>query len=309
MLLPRAILFTLLVAALSTAQEPPVSTQPYLNDPVELLTQRIPDLKSLQPAPDQQLLPLILQKTGRSVDDFFQSFVDLSANEKITQQRVRGKMVTASEHVEDNYLILRQDTQATQQGTQTGANFREFRADAKGNRLTQTGLEKGFLITFGFALTCNYFSTNLQPQSAFRYLGEQKIGDQETYVVGFAQNPAQATVFVSFADRKGTNVNLLLQGIAWIDKTKFQIIRMRTDLLAPPAQLGLERQTTEITFTKIQLADLSTPLWLPKEVTVSLKFIQSDPSNPRLGELTYRNEHHYSKYRRYQVSVKMLHPN
>jgi hypothetical protein len=272
----------------------------YVELPVEELTRRVGALKGLEQAPDNpEFLAEILRKTGRSEDAFFDSFVDLSAKEKITQQRVRGKMVTASEHVEDSYLILRQ-------GTQPGANVREFRTDSKGNQLPPVGLEKGFLITFGFALMSNYFSTDLQHESNFRYLGEQKIDAQETYVVAFAQKPGEATVFVSFADRKGTAANLLMQGIAWIDKSNFQIIRMRTDLLAPPPGIDLERQSTEVTFDKVQLADVANAMWLPKEVKVELKFRQSDPGSPRLGELVYRNEHHYSGYERYRVSVKMV---
>jgi|SRR5271168_2405716 len=291
---------TLLVLTVLLATSAAPQTPSYLTDPPDQLAHEIPQLKSLALSTDQQPLPEILQKTGRSVAAFFDSFVDLSAHEKITQRRLRGKMVIASEQVEDSYLILRQ-------GTQPGANVREFRTDAAGNQLAPVGLDRGFLITFGFALMSNYFSADLQSESAFRYLGEQKIDSQETYVVAFAQKPGEATVFVSFADRKGVNANLLMQGIAWIDKTNFQIVRMRTDLLVAPPQIDLERQSTEVTFTKIQLPDVPTPLWLPKEVKVDLKFKQSDPNNPRLGELVYRNDHHYSDYRRYSVSVKMLH--
>lgn len=63
----------------------------------------------------------------------------------------------------------------------------------KGNRLDHIGLDRGYVVTFGFALDSNYFSTAFQPESKFRYLGDQKIGSRDTYVVAFAQNPASPT--------------------------------------------------------------------------------------------------------------------
>jgi hypothetical protein len=294
-MLRRLILIVATLPPLALAQTP----TSYVDLPLSDLTHTISTLKSLQPAADQQALPEILQKSGRNVDFFFDSLVDLSAHEKITQQRLHGKLPTATEHVEDSYLILRQGDESS------APNVREFRTDAQGNQLGPVGLNKGFLITFGFALMCNYFSSAMQPESQFRYLGDQKIDEQETYVIAFAQKP-EAKLFVSFADASGATAKLFVQGIAWVDKSNFQIIRIRTDLLSAPPGIALERQSTEVTLSRIQLADVSTPLWLPQEVKVELKYRQSEPGNERLGELVYRNDHHYSDYRRYRVSVKML---
>jgi hypothetical protein len=44
---------------------------PYIEEPLKQLTKQIPQLKDLQPAQDQQALPVILQKAGGQVDDFF----------------------------------------------------------------------------------------------------------------------------------------------------------------------------------------------------------------------------------------------
>jgi hypothetical protein len=99
-----------------------------------------------------------------------------------------------------------------------------------------------------------------------------------------------------------------MQGIAWVDKRNFQIIRMRTDLLAPHPEIGLDRQTTEVTLTKVQLLDVATPLWWPSEVKVYLRFKACDSDLAPLYGTSYRNEHHYTDYRRYRVSVKMVVP-
>jgi hypothetical protein len=281
------------------------NVHPYLEEPVKKLVKRIPELKSMQPAPDQQALPMILEKTGKTIDDFFHNIVDLIAREKITQEDLTtGEVGTAEgystprvvgartgESVEDDYLIVHAG-----KGVQQG--IVEYRMDAKGNRLDEWGLNTGNPVTIGFALSCIYFSTALQSESTFRYVGEQKIGTRDTYVVAFAQRPGDATISITVRGRDGGIVHLLVQGIAWVDKGNFQIVRMRTDLLAPRPDIKWDEQTTEVTFSEVRLLDVPYPLWLPNDVKVNMTF----------NGHNFRNEHHYTNYRRYRVAVKMNAP-
>jgi len=206
----------------------------------------------------------------------------------------------ARDQVRDNYLILRRGGE--------NPHIVEYRMDSNGNPIDQSGLNRGYVVTVGFALTCNYLSTAYQPESTFRYLGDQQIGKRDTYVLAFAQKPGQASLFVTLSGRSSTRISMLMQGIAWVDKSNFQIIRMRTDLLAPHPEVGIDGQTTEVTFNKIQLQDVATPLWLPSEVKVNLRFKMPAAGRNKFYELSYRNEHRYTDYRRYRVSVKMIAP-
>ena len=263
------------------------NAHPYLDWPLEQLTGRIPELKTLQPAPNQQQLPVILQNMGRSVDDFVHNIVDLIAHEDVTQEKLDAKgKIKAKERVQDDYLILHH-------GYEWGASA-EYRMDDKGNRLGPIGLEKGYLVTSGHALSSIAFSTVAQPQSRFRFLGEEKIGSQDAYVLGFAQRP-EATFTTVMAGTGGNEVEMLMQGILWVDKNRFQILRMRSDLLAPNAEIGLDRLTTEVAFEEVRLQDVPKPLWLPITVSVYME----------INKEKYRNLHHYTKYRRYRVSVKI----
>jgi hypothetical protein len=81
---------------------------------------------------------------------------------------------------------------------------------------------------------------------------------------------------------------MLVQGIAWVDKSNFEIIRMRTDLLAPHPEVGLAQQTTEANFSRVQLLDVATPLWLPSEVKVYLTFKEFDSIHGRFLETLTR---------------------
>jgi VWFA-related protein len=271
------------------SQDP--ETHPYLDLPLTQLVDRIPELKGLRPAADQKELPATLEKMGQRVDAFAQNIVDLIANEDLTQEKldIKGHLKSKA-HEQDNYLIVHH-------GYEWGAKA-EYRMDDDGNRLGPVGLEKGYLVTSGYALGCIAFSTSAQSESRFRYLGEQNIEGGGTYVLGFAQIPGDATFFTTMRGTGGEDVDMLTQGILWVDKNSFQVIRMRTDLLAAHSEIQLDRLTTEIVFGEVVLQDVASPLWLPSKVTVSIE----------VGGQKFRNIHEYKNYRRYRVSVKVVAP-
>lgn len=277
------------------------NAHPYLEDTRNELVKQIPELAKMKPVTDQTELPGILQKTGANVDSFFANVVDVIADEKITMQRWTPRGFSALEHVGDSYLILRKPRGNRHEMV-------EYRMDAAGQRLDNVGLNHGFVTTRGFALACNFFASGWQHESTFRYLGDEKTGSRDSYVVGFAQKPGVATLLVTMRAANGGQYPVLIQGIAWIDKLNFQIVRMRTDLLAPHPELALERQTTDVTFGAVQLVDVATPLWLPKDVKVYVTFKEHGSGDDWVPQLSYRNEHHYSDYRHYGVSVKMVAP-
>lgn len=273
------------------------NAKPYMDEPIKRLVHLLPELRGIRPAVDQNELPMILKNASQRVDEFFENAVDLVANEEIKQERLNGFGGSRREPVRDSYLILRHDN-----GTES--NFDEFRTDNQGNRLDDPGLQRGFLVTAGFALICIQFSADYQQDTTYRYLGDEKVNGRETYVVGFAERPGEAVPKIAMTGPNGT-VHFLTQGIAWVDKETFHILRMRTDLLDPQPGIGLDEQTTKVGFTEVQLADVAAPLWLPRDVSVYLK-IGRYAGHPL--EEQFRNIHHYSDYRRYRVSTRMVSP-
>lgn len=264
---------------------------PYLEEPLEQLIRAIPELTGLEPAEDQHELPVILRGTGRTVEAFFKDAVNLVAHEEVTEERINPKgKTTASRLQRYDYLILIHRDEKPPRAD-------EYRMDANGNPAKQEGLASGYSITSGFALKCIHFLPGLQWDSTFRYLGNQTVDGKDTYVVAFAQRPGRSTVTTKATGIWGT-VILLVQGIAWVDRSTFQILRMRTDLLAPRSDIGLEHQTTLLRLDKIQLPDVPKPLWLPSEVQVTVKF---------QGQY-FRNDHRYPEYKLFRVSAKILTP-
>lgn len=273
---------------------------PYLDLPPEQLGKRIPELKALEPAQDQHLLPTILTKTGARVSDFVDQVVDLTAHEEITQESLdETGHIKSSRNREYSYLVIihRSDLSPSPE---------EYRTDAKGNRMLPGGGEQGYAVTSGFVFGCLYFLPGNQSNSAFRYVGTGTIGARNTYVIVFAQRPDRTKT--NFVEVMGLATPIAVQGVAWIDERTFQIIRMRTDLLEslPLSQMlpesrgrrGLDQQTTEVTFAETHLVGIANALWLPNEVSVQIVFNGDG----------FHNEHHYTKYERFHVSSKIVTP-
>jgi VWFA-related protein len=262
----------------------------YVDLPMAQVIERVPELNSLEPAADQQELPMILQKMGERMDDFVHNIGDLIAREDLTQERLNAdRKIKAKQHVQNNYLILHH-------GYEWGANA-EYRMDDKGNRLGPIGLAQGYLVTSGHALSCIEFSTaaQSQSQSRFRYLGDEILASHKTYVLAFAQRPGEVSFATVMAGTGGKDVDMPTQGILWVDKGNFQILRMRSDLLAPNGDIQLDQLTTDVTFGEVRLQDVPNPLWLPSEADVYIE----------IGGQKYRNVHQYQDYRRYRVAVKI----
>ena len=269
----------------------------YLDESLKQMEKHIPELRGIHASSGEDaVLAAILRKAGERVDEFFSNAIDLVANEQIKQER--DGFGRASVTVKDNYLIVRR-------GTGPDSDFDEFRMDENGNRLDRIGLNRGFLVTSGFALICSHLSPAAQWDSRFRYLGEQKIAGRDTYVVAFSQVPGEATQTITMSGPRGTAAHILTQGIAWVDQENYHILRMRTDLLAPHPEIGLDEQTTRVDFREVHLSDLASSLWLPTDVNV---YVKLGKIMDRPFEEQFHNEHHYTNYRHYHVSTKMLAP-
>lgn len=272
-----------------TGQSYYVNARTVLDYPLPDLLKAAPELQGLEPAGNQDQLAFILGKAGEVTEDLSGSMPNLISHEEIIQEKPRdhGRVKDQLRHDFD-YLILTHP----QDGN---IRLEEYRAGPDGSLLETQGLEKGYTVTRGFASVWLHFHPWNRSAARFRYLGQQTNGGRRCYVVAFAQKPGWATVTGRVA-YKGISVVLLYQGIAWIDEASFRIVRLRTDLLAPRPEIGLQRQTTELYFGETRLPQTVSPLWLPQEVVVTTQ----------TNDLSFRNVHRYSGYRLFKVETKIL---
>ena len=271
----------------------------------------IPDLKRLQPSDDQTGLTAILDKIGANTVEIVRKTPNLISHESVvTEQRGVKTLQNYS------YLIL------PHLGDANSAVFEEFRVDlatgarfetaqiakdadanssAESSSLELPSLSRSVLASEGAPASqgfgtawLNFYPFN-RALSEFRYLGQQKMDGHATLVVAFAQKPASVTLPAKLFFENRT-VPMFMQGVAWVDASDFRIVRLRTDLLAPPPGVDLRQLTADIHFSQVRISGLATPLWLIREVTVT-----SD-----IGGATQREIHVYSKYRLFRARTKIL---
>jgi hypothetical protein len=251
---------------------------PFVDWQLSEVLKAVPELHGLKPAASQEELPGILDKVGERIQALLEVLPDTSAREDIAQEELtRNGRVYARRVRSFGFLIL-----VHRSGAKVA--LEEYRTDSQG-KLVEPQSEDEFAVTADFTTSWAHFHPGNRLASRFSLLGQQKLERRNTYVVAFAQRPGWATVVGTFVkDRR--SVLILFQGIAWIDVESYQILRMRTDLLAPREEVDLKRQTTEIEFGAVRFPGVSSPRWLPRDVVVTIE------SKARI----LRNRHHYSHY-------------
>jgi hypothetical protein len=251
------------------------------------LRHHVPELKGLEPAASaeesSEKLSPILTKVGENVRAFFENFPNTTSIERIHTDFLYGDGRLRRDFSQEyNYLMLA----ASEKGR---ATLEEFRTEP-GNSAAKRVRPGGVLITEGFASGSIHFHPSYQPDSIFRYVGRQRVGGQETEVVAFAQRPAIARNTGELS--VGSNsVPILVQGVAWIDSASYQIRRLRTDLLAPRPEIGVQRETTIIQYGAVYFKGVTQVQWLPKEVEVIVIWRNT----------TLHNDHTYSHFRLFSV--------
>lgn len=261
------------------------------------LIKAVPELKKLVPpqSPEESrdLLPRVLERAGANVKRFFEDFPNTTSVERIRTDRPgqdlsyedpMGITRTSSHSYEQqfNYIALARRSPAK-------LGLDEYRTNDHGKSVEPAG----GLVTKGFASMSIHFHPAYQRDSVFRYLGRERLHGRDTFVVAFAQRPGAARV-VGQIEVPGRTMVILVQGVAWVDSGSFQIVRLRTDLLAPPEGSGLKRQSTEIEYGEVRFKQFGAALWLPIRVTVTLNW---------RGKVL-RNRHEYSDFKLFSVETE-----
>jgi hypothetical protein len=256
--------------------------KPYLDYPLSELTEEVPELKGLDPAPSQEKLSFILGRVGDKCVNLLHRTPNVISSEEVITQIAHAKPWKQKYE----YLLVSRQTPA-------GIVLEEYRTNKGGQGTTEQSaagpLSQGFA-----SMWVRLFPAN-RSESRFRYLGQQEMDEHKTFVLAFAQIPDLVKFPGEFLFQ-GTRVSILYQGIAWIDSSDFRIVHMREDLLAPRPDAYLKKFTARIRFDEVQIPKAASSLWLPREAVVEWDF---------KGQLV-QQRHVYSHYRLYAVKTKII---
>lgn len=271
------------------------NTHSYLNDDVVALKKILPELKQLTPATSQGPLRDILARAAAQLDEPLSKCPNLVSEEVVTETKpllstmqnpcpgMGACLSDASKQF--NYILL------IGRGNGDRLLLKEYRSTVDGKPVPPSEVPH----SLGFASSWLILSASNEPESQFRYLGEQKIDGRPTYVIAFAQIPG-AIENPGYLFRGQRSVPMLLQGVAWISQADYRITRIRADLLEPQTEIGYEKETAKIEFQTANISALHLKLWLPTAVTIETVID---------GHLR-REQHRYSRYRLYQAKSRII---
>ena len=304
------------------ASVPPVSTSPpalprpgapvptnvetsYLDYPLRKLRGAVPALGDLKPDDSQQELPRILSRVGEVTQASLAAVPNLTAQEDVYSfvaprdsapvNSVLGlrespallnleAQLRETRSIEFNYLLL------FDHHADGATTIRELRTDLKNRPVNQVALHG-----FGFAYQWLLLTSANQSELRFRYFGKQTMNGHQTYVLGFVQVPSLVKLPAKY-QWANQEAPFYFQGVAWIDQSSFQIVRLRTDLLSPVPSLNLEFLTTELHFGSVHIHGFNSELWLPSEVLI--RTVRSDT--------IFQELHDYGRYRFFHAEGKLV---
>jgi hypothetical protein len=265
---------------------------PYLDEPISEL-RKIPFFGGLKPAADQSKLPALLDNVGQRIQVLLQELPNLIAREEVVQRTAAGRGFKKRTQLFNYLIVMHRETAYT--------SVEDYRTDLENHRIGPSGTDPRAPVAQGFAFAWMRFYPPMQSESRFRYLGKQKVRDQECFVVSFVQIPGKVghPALLNFEEK---SVPLLYQGVAWIQPSDYTIVQLREDLLAPLPEIHLVKLTTNVEFSERHVAAAVSNFWLPR--TAIVEFLQVDTTG-RKESAHIIEEHYYSNYHRYEVEVKI----
>jgi hypothetical protein len=302
-----ALLLTGLAVSYAVAAQSDVSPTPstlvkraprevaYLELPIRTLKQAVPPLRGIRFDANQEQLADILSRVARTIDNVMPRLPDLISREEVYHPQGTPELVSAGGMAPEqpwsrrfNYLLL------FHRNASAGTTIEELRTDGKGRPVGPQGLLSA-VKGYGFAYQWLFFSAANQPEFRFRYLGQQEMDGRKTLVVAFAQDPHQVDDPACFLS-DGKISPFYYQGVFWVDQTSFDIVALRTDLLAPLPGMMLKKLTTQLTFRSVPIHGYNAVFWLPSEVDIS-----SDQGHGLIEE-----SHRYSDYHLFHAEAHVV---
>ncbi|MGA2536655.1 MAG: hypothetical protein ABSF53_11610 [Terracidiphilus sp.] len=267
----------------------------YFDLPLQKLKDAVPALKGLKYDPSQDRMAQILAGVAARIADVLPRLPNLVSREDVyhfqsapDSGNAGGLASMQPWSREFRYLIV------PHHAPDGSTTLEESRVDSKG-RPTEASEELSAPRGYGFAYQWLFFSAAFQPEFRFRYLGEQDKGGRKTFAVAFTQQPAKVSNPARF-ESDGKVAPFYFQGVLWVDQSSFDIVMVRTDLLAPLPDLHLRQLSTQLTFRAVPIHGYDAVFWLPSEA-----YISSDQGSGAVEE-----SHRYSDYHLYHSTARIL---
>jgi hypothetical protein len=283
----------------------------YVEETPEQLKKALPALRGIRFETGDDHLDSILKQSGDVIASLLHRMPNLIAKEEVTQivdAQPDGMMYGAPGRGR-NSMGSQQRIPDQQDGKKSAYTYRivatedpklgrvldESRTDAHNRPIDPSVNNPDSPHSVGFSTSWLFFLPGNLPDSRFRYLGRQKIGRRETYVLAFAQKP-DLKHFQTVVDTGSGRCSTVLQGVAWIDEATYRIVRMQTDLLHPLTGVHVDQLRSILNYAEVKIPQNGLLLWLPSDVEIAWRSENQGASE----------RHRYSNYRLFGATARIL---
>jgi hypothetical protein len=223
-----------------------------------------------------------LERTGRTVAQFWEQIPNYSCRELITREKIKKqRKILYKQDLEFNYLALTkiQDESLTVEEQRLLLKKRLEKSNAP-----------SLLETNGFPTLQLIFHPQYQANYRFQ-IEEDDAENGGSIRIRFEH--IRGTASSSAVMIQGRAYALDLQGTAWIDKESGYIRKIAASLMNPMSDINVASFAAEVTYERQSFPSESESRWFPSKVIIELQ----------TGLQHWRNIHRYSQYKRFVVET------
>ena len=225
----------------------------------------------------------VLGRTGRSVEQFWGRFPEVTCQESVLQTKLEksGRIIYQQE-TQFDYLVMAE----TSSEDLAVAESRQVKR--------QTGKEKHLplLVTNGFSMMMLVFHPFYQGSFEFSPPVDDVLDGKPVLRIDFQHLKGRRSP--SVLQLRGRNYPLDWKGTAWIDTQTWSIRRIVAGLAEPMEDVGLRTLHCDVQYAPVHFSTSTDVYWLPQVAEIEAETLRQH----------WRNVHHFSDYRRFSTDVK-----
>ncbi len=229
----------------------------------------------------------LLERTGNQVEFFWREFPAVACTETIEQWKYDEKERVVNERKSVNDYI----TFLQLAGNDLKVEESRVPKSVVEPRKKKRPQHRSLLVTDGFSILILIFHPRFQNRFEFT-MGPETEMDGRTYqCIDFKQLEGSAPL--SILRLKNRDLPIEWRGRAWIDPASGRVVRIRTDLGASLADVGLEQLTSDVSYSEVTFVEAAQTMWLPEAAQVEA----------RTAHQHWRNLHQFTDYRKFSVNT------
>jgi cytochrome c-type biogenesis protein CcmH/NrfG len=204
-------------------------------------------------------MPQILRETSNHALELIESMRRFSASERIEHIDIdkNGKRRNSSTQMV-NYVA------EIEQNSSGYPSIHEYRSGS-------TGIRQPSMMDSGSAVFALIFHPSHVANFEFQCEGLTELQGSPAWQVHFVERPDPNKSFTAI--RSGSSVNLTtFKGRAWITTDGYNVLRIETDLIAPIAQINLQREHRVIVYAPVEFPSHHVRLWLPESSSLYIAY-------------------------------------